>query len=77
MSDRAATVYFDTLLEATEALLIVLLRARSADSFFKFSGTSAEKIIRNGLRLEGDFSAVLEEISEKVKVVHIALEGTE
>lgn len=77
MTEKRATVHFDSILGATEALIIVLIHARNADSFFRFSGTSAEKIIQSGLILEGDFSAVLDEISEKVKIVFISQEGTD
>jgi hypothetical protein len=66
---KQVTFYFDSIESATEALLLVFIEARLADSVFRFSGLTAEQLFRSGLRLDGDIETVARKIDQIAGVV--------
>lgn len=67
MTDASTSTrfYFDTLEAAAQALLTVVLDARSSEHEYRFGGLSANSLLTSGLILEGD----IEEVAAKVEKV--------
>ena len=54
----SARYYFDSLDAAAQGLIVVLQDARKTTAQYRFGGLSAAQILRSGLILEGDITAV-------------------
>lgn len=63
---KTALFTFDTYLAAAEALLVVMNDARTTKRRYRITGRSPERILRQGLLLEGE----IDEVSELVADTH-------
>jgi hypothetical protein len=59
VASRTVRYQFDTLGSAADALLVVLLDARTTDSKYQFGGLTAPQILVGGLLLVGEVDNLL------------------
>lgn len=62
---ESATFFFDSLESSAKALLQILVDARITDSYYRFSGLTAQDIFLSGIHLEGE----IVEIAEKLEAI--------
>lgn len=65
MESRSVSYSFASFAGAVEALLVVLEDARKTMYRYRITGKSPERILQNGLLLEGE----IEQISEKIALI--------
>lgn len=61
---RSTTIHFDTAQAAAAGLLAVVLDSRTSTSWYRFGGLTAESVLSNGLRIEGDIESIASKLEK-------------